>query len=90
MEMNRRDIALGGAVIAATAIAAPGDANAAPTPRTQFDPNAWHQRLKRIMQVNFDERDAEKLDIEKYADYLASIKAQAGSVRAASPVMAKA
>ena len=29
------------------------------------------------MQVNFDERDAEALDIEKYADYLASIKAQA-------------
>ena len=28
-------------------------------PRTNFDPKAWHQRLKRIMQVNFNEKDAE-------------------------------
>lgn len=78
MEMNRRDVTLGGAAITAATLAAGAETTAiAATPRTTFDPNAWHQRIKRIMQVNFDERDAEKLDIEKYADYLASIKAQA-------------
>src|SRR3569833_1015257 len=78
MDMNRRDVALGGAVITAAGLAASAEAAiAAPTPRTNFDPNAWHQRLKRIMQVNFDEKDAEALDIEAYADFLASIKTQA-------------
>src|SRR5471032_422868 len=76
MEMNRRDITLSGAAMTAATMAGPGLAEAA-LPRTKFDPHAWHQRIKRIMQVNFDERDAEALDIEKYADYLASIKAQA-------------
>ena len=79
MEMNRRDVSLSGVAMTAVTLAGQGSAEAAPaaTPRTKFDPNAWHQRIKRIMQVNFDERDAEALDIEKYADYLASIKAQA-------------
>jgi len=79
MDMNRRDVALGGAAITAAGLAASAEtvAIAAPTPRTKFDPNAWHQRLKRIMQVNFDEKDAEALDIEAYADFLASIKTHA-------------
>jgi hypothetical protein len=79
MEMNRRDITLSGAAMTAATLTGQGLAEAAPAamPRTKFDPNAWHQRIKRIMQVNFDERDAEALDIEKYADYLSSIKAQA-------------
>src|SRR5471032_307917 len=79
MEINRRDVTLSGAAITAATLVGQEVAGAAPsaTPRTKFDPNAWHQRIKRIMQVNFDERDAEALDIEKYADYLASIKTQA-------------
>src|SRR3984885_11021298 len=76
MELSRRDVTLAGAAATAAALAAPEIA-LAQTPRTKFDPNAWHQRIKRIMQVNFDERDAEALNIEKYADYLASIKTQA-------------
>ncbi len=57
MDMNRRDLALWlcAAITAATLVAA----EAATAPRTSFDPHAWHQRIKRIMQVNFDERDAE-------------------------------
>jgi len=76
--MNRRDY-LGWRRHNGATLAGPNTAEAAsaPTPRTKFDPNAWHQRIKRIMQVNLDEKDAEALDIEKYADYLASIKAQA-------------
>jgi hypothetical protein len=75
--MNRREVTLGGAIITAATLTGSELAEAVAAPRTKFDPNAWHQRLKRIMQVNFDEKDAEKLDIEKYADYLASIKTQA-------------
>ncbi len=43
----------------------------------KFPPNAWHQRIKRITQVNFNERDPEHFDAEAWADYLASTKAQA-------------
>lgn len=41
-----------------------------------FDPNVWHQRIKRIMQVNFNERDID-FDVEAWANYLDSCKAQA-------------
>ena len=77
MDMNRRDHTLGSAALAAAAAASSAEAATGPTPRTKFDPMAWHQRLKRIMQVNFDEKDAEALDIEAYAAYLGSIKTQA-------------
>src|SRR5690348_8453553 len=81
--MRRRDFTIGaGAALAASALVPPA-ANSAPaklgaaTPRTNFDPKAWHQRLKRIMQVNFNEKDAENFDVEAWADYLASCRAQA-------------
>jgi hypothetical protein len=81
--MRRRDFTLAaGAALATSALAAPGAAAVPPklgavAPRTNFDPKAWHQRLKRIMQVNFNEKDAEDFDVEAWADYLASCKAQA-------------
>ena len=65
MDMNRRDVTLGGAAVTAVTLSGSAEAATPAPPRTKFDPNAWHQRLKRIMQVNFDERDAEALDIEK-------------------------
>jgi hypothetical protein len=81
--MRRRDFTLGaGAALATSALVTP-EANSAPAklgagaPRTNFDPKAWHQRLKRIMQVNFNEKDAENFDVEAWADYLASVRAQA-------------
>src|ERR1700712_1266502 len=40
------------------------------------DANIWHQRIKRIMQVNFNERDID-FDVEEWANYLDSCKAQA-------------
>lgn len=62
---------------ALTAAAMPGaSAAAALAPRT-YDPKAWHQRLKRVMQVNFNEKDPENFDAEKYADHLAACRAQA-------------
>jgi hypothetical protein len=81
--MRRRDFTIGaGAALATSTLMAP-EISAAPapihaaTPRTNFDPKAWHQRLKRIMQVNFNEKDAENFDVEAWADYLASCRAQA-------------
>src|ERR1700759_4699258 len=58
--MRRRDFTLGaGATLAASGLATRLDAAPAlpggAAPRTNFDPKAWHQRLKRIMQVNFNE-----------------------------------
>lgn len=41
-----------------------------------LNPNSWHQRIKRIMQVNFNEKDID-FDVEAYANYLESCKAQA-------------
>ena len=44
---------------------------------TRFAPTVWHQRIKRIMQVNFNERDPENFDVDAWANYLAATKAQA-------------
>lgn len=90
MTVDRREFTLiGTAALAATALGAAGRAvaQAAVTPPTRtFDPAAWHQRLKRIMQVNFNEKDVEVVDAEKWADYLASCKAQATFINVTSMV----
>lgn len=77
MEQSRREfVGLAGALVAATA---GGEGMAAPeaSPRRRYDPAAWHQRMKRIVHVNFNERDPEHFDVEAWADYLAECKAQA-------------
>jgi hypothetical protein len=81
MEMNRRQfIAMSGVVVPGTVLAglgaravlgavadAAGGAGGAP----------WHQRIKRIGQLNFNERDPLELDVEAWADYWASLKVDA-------------
>src|SRR5690242_7837835 len=37
----------------------------------------WHQRVRRIGQLNFNERDPIVLDIEKWADYWQSVAVDA-------------
>lgn len=37
----------------------------------------WHQRLRRVGQVNFNARDPQELDVELWADYWASAKVDA-------------
>jgi len=37
----------------------------------------WHQQIRRIGQLNFNERDPEELDVEAWADYWASLKVDA-------------
>lgn len=91
MATNRREFTLmTAATVAAAAVlggaATPSRAAAAAAAARKFDPNAWHQRLKRIMQVNFNEKDVAVIDAEKWADYLASCKAQATFINVTSMV----
>ncbi len=37
----------------------------------------WHQRLRRVGQVNFNERDPLELDVKAWAEYWASAKVNA-------------
>jgi len=77
MEHNRREfVGLAGTLAAAAATA--GKAAAAPdaSPVRHYDPQAWHQRMKRIVHVNFNERDAEHFDAQAWGGYLADCKAQ--------------
>ena len=89
MTTNRREFAiLSAAAVAAASLGPAGraQAQAAGMPVRKFDPMAWHQRLKRIMQVNFNEKDVQVVDAEKWADYLASCKAQATFINVTSMV----
>jgi hypothetical protein len=70
-------------MLGATAVAAASTSNASAkliaqeTGDGRFPATAWHQRIKRITQINFNERDPEHFDVEAWANYLASTKAQA-------------
>lgn len=73
MDTTRREFGLmGGMAAAATLI--PGVAVAKDA--GGFAPNAWHQRLKRVMQVNFTEQDAENFDVDAWISYIKSVKAE--------------
>jgi hypothetical protein len=80
MEINRRQfLAMSGMAVQGSVLAGLG-ANAVlgaigdvPTPST----TPWHQRIKRIGQLNFNERDPVELDVEEWADYWASLKVDA-------------
>ena len=41
------------------------------------DPRPWHQRVRRVGQVNFSEHDVVDADVEAWADYWASVKVDA-------------
>jgi hypothetical protein len=73
MDMNRREAALIGGAAALSAMA-PGQAAGAPAPLYPAD--AWHQRMKRVVHINFNERDADRVDVEAWADYLAACRAE--------------
>src|SRR5580658_356754 len=78
MDLNRREfLKLSGSVLPASALAGIG-ANlllAAATPAEAALP--WHQRVRRVGQLNFNERDPVELDVERWADYWAGAKVDA-------------
>jgi hypothetical protein len=43
-------------------------------------PNVWHRRVKRMIQINFNERDPADFDVKAFSDWLARTKAQVAYV----------
>jgi hypothetical protein len=75
METTRRDFSFGGAAV----FFAVSAAQAAPT--GTFDPNSipassWSRRFKRVIQINWNERDAEDFKLSDFADFLKSTHAE--------------
>lgn len=68
MEIDRREFATLTALAAVAAL--PGSAGGA----TASKP--WHQRIKRVLHINFNELDPLDMDVEAYADLLAASHAQ--------------
>lgn len=77
METSRREFTILGG-LATAMMMAPTMAFAQPAgrPAPRYSPNAWHQRVKRIMQLNVTERDAESFDTQAWIDYLVAVKAE--------------
>ena len=68
MEMNRRQfVVLPGLALASSVFAAPGS-------------QPWHQRIRRVGQVNMTEHDPVSMNVEEWADYWASLKVDAVQV----------
>lgn len=73
MTLDRRDFMA--AASAATALAAGAtDARAVPA---EILPGMWHQSVKRVCQVNLNEKDILDMDVEAWADLLAETSMQA-------------
>jgi hypothetical protein len=79
MNLNRRKFifTLGAATIASqTVLRGAGDSPAAsPLPAaTPTSGGPWHQQIRRVGQLNFNERDPVELDVEAWADTWAELK----------------
>lgn len=73
MKVTRRE--LGAMGVAAALLPASSLARVAPAGHG-FSPGAWHQKVKRIVQINFTERDPQGFDVEAWANYLADCRAE--------------
>ncbi len=69
MELDRREFAALSAAAAMLTLLSTGRAAAT-------DDAPWHQRIKRVLHINFNELDPLDMDVEAYADLLAAAKAQ--------------
>ncbi|MDF0546299.1 beta-galactosidase trimerization domain-containing protein [Sphingobium sp. H39-3-25] len=78
MKTTRREFGILGGLAAATTLF-PGSAltkAATAVGKGEFAPNAWHQRIKRVMQINFTEHDAENFDVDAWIAYVEAVKAE--------------
>lgn len=57
--------------------AAPAPSSNVPSAASAGADQPWHQRIHRIGQINFTERDPIELDVNAWADYWASVKVDA-------------
>jgi hypothetical protein len=69
MRLTRRQLIGSAAGLAA--------ANSPAVHQTNPSEKPWHQRLRRVGQVNFNEKDPVELDIEAWASYWASARVDA-------------
>ena len=79
MKPNRREFTLMGAGSVVSALSAPSvlsalSIDAAAAPSTDATETPWYRRIKRIGQTNFNEKDPQYGNVEKWADYWASAK----------------
>jgi hypothetical protein len=82
MPLNRRQfLVASGALIPAGLLGAQSTAAAlerlASVPASGGASGPWHQRLRRVGQVNFNERDPVELDVEQWANYWQSVAVDA-------------
>src|SRR5579871_1175129 len=78
MEIDRRRfLVLSGAIVQAGMMAGLGATRVLGEMAGPGSGDAWHQRIRRIGQLNFNERDPVELDVEAWADYWASLKVDA-------------
>src|SRR5437899_6855619 len=90
MKPNRREFSLMGAASVVSALS-PSFSLAeveGETPERAQEGGAlpWYRRIKRVGQTNFNERDPEFGDVEKWADYWASAKVDAVALSVSGPV----
>jgi hypothetical protein len=92
MKTDRREfsfLAAGTALSAlAPSIALGENRNSAPaqTQTAAADAKPWYTRAKRVGQTNFNDKDPESGDVEKWADYWGSAKVDAVALSVSGPV----
>jgi hypothetical protein len=90
MKPNRREFSLLGAASVATSLSASSPLSAfaiqsfGATKVAEEVP--WYRRIRRVGQTNFNERDPEYGNVEKWADYWASAKVEAVALSVSGPV----
>jgi len=91
MKPNRREFTLMGAGSVVSALSAPSVLSAlsidsAAAPSTDATETPWYRRIKRIGQTNFNEKDPQYGNVEKWVDYWASAKVEAVALSVSGPV----
>jgi hypothetical protein len=78
MTTTRREFSImSGTALGATALGLRAKGAVETAARQPSDESTiWHRRFKRLVQINFNERDAESLPIEAYAEFLRATRAQ--------------
>jgi hypothetical protein len=87
MKPNRREFSLMGAATVVTALSptvSPLAEAAQSSPPAKDLP--WYRKIKRVGQTNFNERDPEYGNVEKWAEYWASCKVDAVALSVSGPV----
>src|SRR5215468_65834 len=91
MKPTRREFSLLGAASVVTALTpslpftAVGEEPSAPAAQTNAE-LPWYRKIRRVGQTNFNERDPEFGDVEKWAEYWASAKVEAVALSVSGPV----